>query len=162
MANLGGVFNAEAVEPKGTYEPLPVSKYKAAIVDSEFKMTKAGDGRYLNLKFEVIDGEYKGRNLWALLNLDNPNPKAVEIAQRELSAICRAVNKLHVSDSSELHHLPMIVDVKIEVSEQYGPKNVIKGYEALGGAAPVAMTAATPTEAATSAQPTESAKKPWE
>lgn len=157
MANLGGVFNAETVEPKGTYEPLPVSKYKAAIVDSEFKTTRSGDGRYLNLKFEVIDGEYKGRNLWALLNLDNPNPKAVEIAQRELSAICRAVNKLHVSDSSELHHLPMIVDVKIEVSEQYGPKNVIKGYEALGGAELVTTVAT-----AKPAQPTESAKKPWE
>ena len=87
MADLHG-FDANQVKPTTDFVPLPAGKYLAVIVESEFKPTKSGNGSYLELTFEVIDGEHKGRKLWARLNLDNPNPTAVEIARAELSAIC--------------------------------------------------------------------------
>jgi len=158
MANLGSTFNAENVEPKGTFQPLPVGTYKAAMVESEFKLTKAGTGRYLNCKWEIVEGEYKGRNVWSRLNLENPNQTAVDIAQRELSSICRAVGKMHVSDSSELHNIPCLIDVKVSQRDGYDPSNDIKDYQPLGGAAPTTQAAAQP---AAPAQPTET-KKPWE
>ena len=74
------------------FEPVPAGKYLAAIVESEMKPTKSGNGHFLELTFEVGEGPYKGRKLWARLNLDNPNPQAVQIARGELSAICRAVS----------------------------------------------------------------------
>jgi hypothetical protein len=46
--------------------------------------------------------------IWSRLNLDNP--KAVEIARRDLSAICRAVGVLTPGDSSELHDLPLVLE----------------------------------------------------
>jgi len=157
MANLGQTFNADQYEPLGSFEPIPAGDYIASILSSEFKLTKDGTGRYLELKFEVLDGDYKGRNLWARLNLENKNPKAVEIAQRELGTICRAVNRIHISDSAELHGIPMMVKVAVSPgSGGYGPSNDIKGYEATGGNAQAA-----PVQSPQTAAPAPT-KKPWE
>ena len=72
MANLNG-FDANTVDPASDFEPLPAGKYLAVITASEMKPTKSGNGHYLELTFQVIDGPYKGRMLWSRLNLDNPN-----------------------------------------------------------------------------------------
>ncbi len=123
-------FNANEVEPSSVYETIPAGKYQAVITESEMKTTKSGTGQYLKLEFEVIEGEYKGRKLWANLNLNNPNQQAVDIARKELSAICHAVNVMQLGDSVELHNLPLTIVVKI-ATDQYGePQNIIKGYAA--------------------------------
>jgi hypothetical protein len=111
--NLAG-FDANKVDPNAGYEPLPAGYYTACISESEQKPTKSGSGSYLNLKIEVLEGQYKGRILWSRLNLDNPNPTAVKIAQGELSAICRAVGIPTPNDSSELHFKPVVIRVKLK------------------------------------------------
>ena len=78
MATLN--FNANEVEPALEFEAIPAGKYLAVITASEIKATQSGSGSYLELTFEVIEGEYRARKLWARLNLDNPNPVAVKIA----------------------------------------------------------------------------------
>jgi len=85
MADLRG-FDANQVEPSADFETLPAGKYEAVITESEMKPTKAGTGHYLQLTFQIIEGEFKNRFLWARLNLDNPNATAVQIARAELSA----------------------------------------------------------------------------
>ena len=90
MANLNG-FDAATVDPATDFEPLPAGKYLAVITDSEMKPTKAGTGHYLQMTFQVIDGPFKNRLLWARLNLDNPNRQAVQIAQGELSEVRSAL-----------------------------------------------------------------------
>ena len=71
MANLNN-FDARAVEPIAEFEPIPAGKYLTAISTSEMKDTKNGNGSYLELEFAVLEGQYKGRKLWARLNLKNP------------------------------------------------------------------------------------------
>jgi hypothetical protein len=128
MANLNG-FDANNHEPLTEFEAIPAGKYLAAITNSEMKPTKAGTGHYLELTFQVLEGEYKNRNLWARLNLDNPNPVAVKIAQGELSALCRAIGIMAPKDSAELHDLPLVVSVKCKKREDTGDMtNEIKGY----------------------------------
>jgi len=128
MTNLQG-FDANEVEPMDEFEPIPAGKYPAVITESEMKPTKSGTGSYLELVFQIIEGEYKGRLLWSRLNLDNPNDLAVKIAQGELSAICRAVGVMQPKDSIELHNLPLIVSVKCKKREDTGEiVNEIKGY----------------------------------
>ena len=83
MANLSG-FDAREVEPTVGFEPIPAGKYVAVITASEMKETKNKDGHYLELVFQIIEGEYKGRKLWGRLNLDNANPTAVQIARGQL------------------------------------------------------------------------------
>ena len=128
MADLQG-FDANTVEPAIAFEPIPAGKYAALITESEMKPTKAGTGHYLELTFQVIEGEYKNRRLWARLNLDNPNAQAVEIARAELSAICRAVGVMAPKDSVDLHNLPLVVRVACKKREDTGEiTNEIKGY----------------------------------
>ena len=105
------------------------------------------------------------------INLVNKSPKAVEIAQRQLSQICHAVGVLRVTDSAELHNRPMIAHLDIEEGNpkpgggKYPDKNKVTSYKPLqaGQAAPVpaakpATAAAAP---AASPAPTTSTVPPW-
>jgi len=150
MANLNG-FNANEVEPTASFEAMPAGKYLAAITESEMKPTKNGGGSYLQLTFTILDGEYKGRILWARLNLHNANATAVKIAKSELSAICHALGVMQPRDSVELHNLPLLITVKCKKREDTGElTNEIRGYE------PKATTAGQPQQA-----PVASNTPPW-
>jgi hypothetical protein len=121
-------FNATEVEPSAGFDVIPAGKYNAVISDSEMKDTRSGTGRYLQLEFEIIDGEFKNRKLWARLNLENPNADAVRMARADLSAICRAVNVLTPKDSLELHNLPLVITVRCKKNQDDEMTNEIKGY----------------------------------
>lgn len=123
-------FNANEVEPSKAFDPIPAGKYIAVITDSEMKETRAGTGRYLQLEFEITDGEYAGRKLWSRLNIENQNAEAVRLARADLSAICRAVNVLTPSDSIDLHNLPLVIKVHCRKDKNTGEiTNDIRGYE---------------------------------
>jgi hypothetical protein len=147
MVALKG-FDANQVEPTTDFDPIPAGKYQAVITESEVKANKAGTGSYLQLTFQVIDGEYKNRFLWARLTLDTPNATAVKIARAELSAICRAVGVMAPNDSIELHDLPLVISVKCSKRKDSGElSNEIKGYakkEAANGKPLQATTDAPP------------------
>lgn len=128
MANLSG-FDANQIEPTSDFEALPAGKYVAMITESELKPTKSGAGNYLQLTFEILEGPYKGRIIWSRLNLNNPNATTVQIAQRELSSICRAVGVMTPGDSAELHNLPLEILVKCKKRDDNGDvTNEIRGY----------------------------------
>lgn len=128
MTDLSG-FDAREVEPHVGFDPIPGGKYLAVISESELKPTKKGGGHFLKLTFQILEGEYKGRLVWARLNLDNPNSTTVRIARSELSAICRAVGVLAPKDSVELHNLPLLITVGHKKRPDTGElTNVIKGY----------------------------------
>lgn len=128
--NLNG-FDANTVEPTASYEPLPAGWYKAVFTESMEKPTKAQTGSYLQLTVEVIEGEHQGRKVIERLNLNNPNSTAVEIAQRTLSSICRAIGVMTPRDSQDLHDKPFMVKLAVTPGDgQYGPSNDIKEYAA--------------------------------
>jgi hypothetical protein len=138
-------FNANDHEPND-FSPLPAGEYVAAIIESVEKPTRAGTGSYHSLTFQILEGEYKGRQLWTNLNLNNPSRMAVKIASGELSEICRAVNVMHINAMLELHNLPMTITVKLEKRRDTDElKNVIKGYKPReSAAAPAAVPGSTP------------------
>ena len=153
-------FNANDVEPSKAFDPIPAGKYIAVITDSEMKETRAGTGRYLQLEFEITDGEYAGRKLWSRLNIENQNAEAVRLARADLSAICRAVNVLTPSDSIDLHNLPLVIKVHCRKDKNTGEiTNDIRGYESKANYKPEPKQApATPTNAQTARIPS---KPPW-
>ena len=111
MAILTGAYdpNAEAQQDFGA---IPTGKYLAQIVDSDMKPTKKNDGHYLELTYEIVDGEYKGRKLWSRINLDNPNAKTVEIGNRQFASIREATGVKNPRDSNELHYRPHVIRVE--------------------------------------------------
>jgi len=145
MANLNG-FNAAQVEPSQDFEPIPAGKYLATISASEMKPTKSGGGQYLELTFQILDGPFKGRLVWARLNLTNSSPTTVQIARQQLSALCRSVGVMTPKDSTELHGIPVTIAVKLKTRKDNGePTNEIRSFEKYerGGQAPQAATNAT-------------------
>ena len=140
MAYLGS-FDANTVEP-ADFSALPAGDYSVLISSSEWKPAKSG-GQYLSLTLQVLEGPHQGRFLWHNLNLNHPTEHAAEIAQRELSAICRAVGRMTIEDSEQLHDIPMIVKVAyIPPKDQWPEKNQIKQWKPAGSAAQPALTPA--------------------
>jgi len=130
-------FNAHDIDPAESREPIPAGWYKVVIAASEEKPTKAQTGSYLNLEMQVIDGDHAGRKVYDLLNLNNPNQTAVEIAQRTLSSICRAVGVMTPRQSDDLHDKPMMAKVAVRPAKDgYDARNEVKEYAPCDRAAP--------------------------
>ena len=154
-------FNADDYEPMGTFDPIPVGEYLVIISASEIKETQSGDGKYLQLVYDVVDGEYHGRKLFDRLNLINKNETAQKIAQQALSAICRAVGVMSPKDTNELHDKPFIVKVGIRpATENYQATNQIKGYKTKDGE--ILSSEKKPEQKKTTASAPAKGKKPWE
>lgn len=127
MARLGNTFDATGVDPSRSFEILPPGRQLVQIVNSEMRATRDGQGQYLWLEMDVLEGPFAGRKLFDRLNLVNNNPGTVEMAQRTLSAICHATGRMQVQDSEELHLIPMQVDVTVQPPKNgYGESNGIR------------------------------------
>jgi len=163
MARFDTAFDASGIEPATAYELLPAGKYSAQIVESEMRVTRNGMGQFLWLMLDILDGPHKGRKIFDQLNLVNPNPTTVEIAQRTLSAICHATGKMQVSDSEELHLIAMTIQVKVKPPKNgYGESNTITYLApAASIASPAKATKPAPDPAAAAAPPPKMASAPW-
>ena len=155
-------FNAMAVEPQTSYEPMPADWYKCVITNTEEKPTKAQTGSYLQLDIEVIEGSFAGRKVFDRLNLNNPKPVAVEIAQRALSSICRAIDVPNPENSSELLDKPLMVKVAVKPADgQYSASNEVKGYDSAGTEARFGTASASVEPPVAAAAANGSATPPW-
>lgn len=112
MAQLN--FDASTVAPQQPMEALPAGWYKAAMEKSDMEPTNDGTGMILKTEFVILEGPFKGRKIFENFNMQNKNPQAVEIAQQALSALCHATNVIRVTDSVQLHNIPLFVKLKVE------------------------------------------------
>jgi len=152
-------FNAAAVEPQQTFEPVPAGTYHAAVTESEIVMTKSGSGQMLKLTWQITEGALSGRKVFDRINIVNQNPKAEEIGQRQLSGLCHAAGVLQLSDTQQLHGVPVAIKISIRKDEtgQYSDQNEVKGYNAIAGGNRPAMAAPTAMATASAAKPAA----PW-
>lgn len=156
MAELN--FDSSTVPVSAGFEALPAGDYPAMVTASENKPTKAGTGSYLSITIELQGGGYQGRRVWTNLNLNNPNPTTVEIAQKQLAELCNATGVLQVRDSSQLHNIPIIVKLSCKKDDYSGDmKNEVKGFKKM------VATASAPAFKAPTAQatPAPAAGLPW-
>lgn len=160
MAQLPLSFNTEDnKEGLDDYTPIPAGTVIAQITKSGYKQTKKKDGNYLQLVWKVVHGKYSGRTLFDNLNLDNPNPIAVEIANKCLNSICQACEKVGVQDSEELHGIPIELTISVTPASSTQPaSNNIKSYKKYSGNVEFVANEKTPV-AKTS---TKTKKLPWE
>ena len=163
MSNLASYnFDASTIEPSNSYDPIPTGWYQAIISSSEMKATRDGYGEYLSLTLQVIEGQYANRLVFARLNLKNANDKAVDIARKDLAAICRAVGVMSPQSSEELHDKPLMIKVKVRPAQgEYDASNDIAGYKGVEGTdfTPPQQQQKAPTPSTTPSTP---AKKPWQ
>lgn len=104
-------FNAEQFDPSQGAGSLPIGRHPVVIQSSEVKANKNNDGGYLQLDLKITDGPQQGTTGAYRLNLYHSNATTVEIAHKQLSAICHVVGVFQVIDSSQLHNLPFVIEV---------------------------------------------------
>jgi hypothetical protein len=129
-------FNAANVAPQESIAPIPAGVYLAHITDSDVAQTKSG-GEMIKLTFQVLQGPFANRKVFANINTRNPNADAERIGQSQLSALCHAVGVINLQDTAQLHQRPVMIRVTIRKDDtgQYGDRNEVRGYEAAQGVA---------------------------
>jgi hypothetical protein len=100
-------FNANDYDPStGGQDVFETGEYNFHIVKSEVMSTKDKNGTMLVFTAECLDPENAKKRLMIRLNVQNQNPQAVEIAFRDLSAICHVCGVLQMTDTQQLHGRP--------------------------------------------------------
>ena len=139
MAQLPGAFNAndhDEMEEKGDFPALPKDDYGVRIKETSSFRNSKDTGDCFKFVFEVLDGKYKGRLLFANLNLVHENPAAVEMAEKELGSMVRAVGKVTIDDTDDLVGCQLTVSVTVKkATSKYPEGNEIAMYKPLDGAA---------------------------
>lgn len=131
MAKLN--FNTSGKEDMEDFTVVPPDTYNAQITKSEMKPTKDKTGKRLNLTFKIIDGKFKGRMVFAGLNIENKSQDAVDISMRELTSIVKACGKKVIGDTAEIHGIPLTISVKVKpASGNFSEQNQITKYKKYG------------------------------
>jgi hypothetical protein len=161
MAFLNEEFNVnELPQGNGNFEPLPAGWYTATISQSELKATKAGNGQYIKLRYDITGPSHQGRVVFGNLNIKNANPKAEEIGRQQLGDIMRAIGLAKVTDTDQLIGGQIAIKLEVKEDAQYGASNEVKGFKSVSGS--VAPAASIP-QGQSNPAPAASAKAapPW-
>ena len=167
-----------------TSELIPAGMYQAIITASGgdpndertgedgLVSSRSGKGRYLPMTFEIIEGEYKGRQIFKNFNLENSNEQAVKIAQSEIKELLQAVGWDFASkpcgpdDTSEIHMIPLTLQIITRVNKNTDDEqNEIKHFKprqtpGTTTAAPAGTSAAAPQTPAVAPWARNAAAKP--
>lgn len=162
MTFLNETFEEDNLPQGNSYEALPAGWYNVNVTGAELKNTKAGNGQYIAVRYDVTGPTHQGRVVFGNLNIKNPNPKAEEIGRQQLGELMRAIGLARVTDTDQLIGGSLQIKLKIRQQEGYEPSNDVNGYKSLNGSVPAASAASATAQAATPA-PAASGKAapPW-
>jgi len=158
MAFLDEEFSVDTL-PVGNnnFEPLPEGWYNATITGAEIKSTKAGDGKFIAVKYTITGPSHQGRVVFGNLNIKNASTKAEEIGRQQLGEIMRAIGLAKVSDTDQLIGGNLGIKLSLKTGEYAG--NEVKAFRALNGTAP-APTSILSTPSSVKTTPAKAAP-PW-
>lgn len=117
MAQLIQPFDASQVNPEQGSGQLPIGRHPVIVQASEVKSNKNNDGGYLQLDLLITDGPQKGASGAYRINLYHSNLTTVQIAQKQLSAVCHVTGVFMLQDSTQLHNIPFVVEVGPQKSD---------------------------------------------
>jgi len=83
-------FDSGEVEA-GSFGVLPPGDYECMIEKVNVKVTKNGDGQYLNVQMKILSEWAKGRVVFDIINFENASAAAQRIGRQQLKALVNAV-----------------------------------------------------------------------
>ena len=134
-------------ESDRSYDPVPPGWYAVRIHSAEVKATKAGNGQYIAVRYDIIGPAHQGRVIYGNLNIRNPNAKAEQIGRQQLGELMRAIGLAEIQDTDQI--IGGTCEIKLDVKAAEGDwaaRNEVRGWKHQGGS--VATPAATPASAA--------------
>ena len=154
------VIADELPQSDNMYEPLPAGWYTATVASAELRDTKAGNGQYIAVRYDITGPTHQGRVVWGNLNIRNPNPTAEQIGRQQLGELMRAIGLARVNDTDQLIGGSLSIKLAIRRDERYGDSNDVKGYKATGGGSVPSPAAPAAAQQAAPAAPSKPAP-PW-
>jgi Protein of unknown function (DUF669) len=143
-------FNAaDAPATRTEFAPVPAGWYLSTIHSAEVKATKAGNGQYIKVRYDLVGGEHAGRVVFANLNTRNSSEKAQEIGRQQLGEIMRCIGLATIQDTDQLVGGTLEIKLSVRDDPQWGVSNEVKGFRASNHSAPAA------------AAPKVAANAPW-
>lgn len=143
----------------GSFEPLPAGWYTASISEAEGKNTKAGTGKYLKIRFDIIGPTHQGRAVFTNINTRNPNPDAQRIGLSQLKSLMASIGIGSLKQEEQLIGATCEIKLAVKNDPTYGPGNEVKGYKAINGSRPPAPAPTQPASAPPA--PSGTAAPPW-
>jgi hypothetical protein len=137
---------------------FPLNDYPFEIVKAELEPVKGKPNcGMLVVDLKVMDGQYKGMVQKDRFNLYNDNPKAVEIAQRQLSSLCHSIKRLQIQDTTHLIGGRGIATIgPQDDNDKYSEVKAYKDVEGRVNGKGEPMPAPTPVDA-----PAQAQQAPW-
>jgi len=170
-------FNCNDAPPPEDFSPIPANtEVVLSVIESETTEPNTNGNAFYRLKFEVLEGEHKGRIISDSYTYRSPNQKAQNIGLRKLRNVCESLGMAGFRTTSELHGKPMRAKLGLDKPNNNGDVyNNIKKTMPYGQAptqttpAPSTATTAESSQVVTQTAAPEStpaqapaAKKPWE
>lgn len=126
MQPFAWTFDATKVEPKQVGGAHPVgNKFPFTITDVNVVETSAKDGGMLMVEFTSPAGSIRNNyNLW------NKSAQAVEVAQKQLSALCHAVGVFQIgtNQGKELIGAKGLMDINFQKGQEPSAEKPEGGY----------------------------------
>lgn len=132
MSFLGEDFNADELpDSDNVFDPVPAGWYDCTIAAVEDRKTKAGNGKYLSVRYTIVGPTHQGRMFFGNINYRNPSAEAEKIGRAQLGEIMRAIGLASLNDSDQLIGGSLKVKVVVRKDKHYGDSNEPKGFKAL-------------------------------
>ena len=133
MGNLSDAQDPTGGEVSAGRGPLPKGEYVLALAKSDRVTSKQNSANeYVQAEFEVMEGPFARRRVWANFNLWNRSDEAKAIAFRDFNALCLACGRLTPEATEELHGIPFRGYVGTEKDDP--SRNKITSYKPLNAA----------------------------
>jgi hypothetical protein len=122
-------FNANDTEIIPDFEILPEDTYLVTVDSLEKRTTRAGDGKYIAVSFDIVTGPLAGRKVFERYNIENQNPKTVAWAKSSFAKFLIAAGKPMIKTLGEVQGQTLYL--KVGITEKKGTnekQNVIRRY----------------------------------
>ena len=122
---------------KKSYDPIPKGAYRAQLIECVERLTKKGDGTYLDCKFRVMDGEHKNRLVFHKFNIDSPYAKCKEIGLDQLNRFLKVSGQsqglagldFDTDRVQEFLNRDIVINVKVEKGTNgYKDRNAVTSF----------------------------------
>lgn len=129
--NISLNFDATKFNPEQGIPKHPTGKFPAIVSEVGTEENKNKDGGYFSVTFTTQAGQIrKNYNLW-FQNPDDGKKQAIEIASKQLSALCHATGVFRLGDGRELINARCTIEVTPQArDDKYN--EVSKVYDANG------------------------------
>ena len=121
------------------FAPLPEGWYTAQVAEVSDHQTKAGNGRYIKVRYDIQGPTHSGRVVFGNINYQNANEVAERIGRQQIGKLATAAGITQLRDSDQLVGATVQIKLTIRKSEEYGDSNDVKAFKPAGSVAPPAQ-----------------------